>query len=193
MGCAVDTARWMRAAAPLALLLALLCGCEQDPDPTPSAGNGAPTPTDGAPQTPAAANPDATPPAGPATPAPNDSTAPASDALGPDPVDEGPWERFEDRPCPDDNRLSWENFGAALILEHCAGCHGRAVPEGLRQGAPIDATFDDPNSIRDLEARIWARAGDQNDTMPPVGGPSPEDRDKLGQWLACGAPVRSQL
>lgn len=109
------------------------------------------------------------------------------------PVDEGPWMRLADRPCPEDNQLSWESFGAAFMLEYCTGCHGRAVASGARQGAPDTVVFDDPNSIRELEERIWARAADNNATMPPVGGPDAETRRKLGQWLACGSPVRAQL
>jgi hypothetical protein len=42
--------------------------------------------------------------------------------------------------------------------------------------------------IRAQAARIWARSGDHNMTMPPVGGPEDEDRSMLGEWLACGAP-----
>jgi len=34
----------------------------------------------------------------------------------------------------------------------------------------------------------WFRAGDHNQTMPPVGGPDDDERGDLGEWLACGAP-----
>lgn len=121
----------------------------------------------------------------------NDSGMPPANAS--EKTDVGPWLRFAERPCPSDNQLSWENFGAGFVLAYCTGCHGRDVREDARQGAPLSITFDDPNSIRDLDERIWSRAADGNATMPPVGGPDLEARRKLGQWLACGAPVRTQL
>lgn len=192
---------WLAATVALAAPAVLIGGCEatQSEAAVPSAGGDAPAPSGPAPD-----GGGDTDQGGDRTPAVGDGgTAGGAseddrdgDGVGDAPapaVDAGPWLTFEDRPCPEDNTLSWENFGAALMLAHCTGCHGRAAPEGARQGAPASVTFDDPNSIRDLEDRIWSRAGDQNATMPPVGGPSPEDREKLGQWLACGSPVRSQL
>jgi hypothetical protein len=49
--------------------------------------------------------------------------------------------------------------------------------------------FDDLLSIRALAPRIWGQAGDSNITMP-AGPPKPlpDERVKLGAWLACGAP-----
>jgi len=108
-----------------------------------------------------------------------------------EPLDlEGPWESFAQRPCPPDSILTWENFGASHLLAHCTGCHGRGRIGDERSGAPMDITFDDPPSVREHADRIWARAADQNDTMPPVGGPDAEQRRLFGEWIACDAPTR---
>lgn len=128
-------------------------------------------------------------------------TGPAADASTADGSDGsvmmaplgGPWEQLDERPCPPDNVLTWENFGASFVLANCTGCHGRGRPEGERQRAPVAVTFDDPASIRPLAARIWLRAADDNASMPPVGAPDAEQRRRFGQWLACGAPTQGDL
>ena len=108
------------------------------------------------------------------------------------PVDEGPWSSFEERSCPPDSFLSFENFGGPYLLDHCKGCHSKAIPEGMRQGAPAGVDFDTIADVRAWAPRIWARAADQNDTMPPVGAPGAEERALLGEWLACGALLHAE-
>jgi hypothetical protein len=107
-------------------------------------------------------------------------------ALPPDTT--ASWEDLAGRPCPEDNALSWENFGGPLMLNWCTGCHSAALPDGQRAGAPVGVDLDTPEAARQWAARIWARSADGNATMPPWGGPDEEDRFLLGQWLACGAP-----
>jgi hypothetical protein len=106
-----------------------------------------------------------------------------------EPIDEGPWSSLEERPCPPDSFLTFENFGGPFILDHCKGCHSGALPADMRQDAPPGVDFDSLDDVRHWAPRIWARAADQNATMPPVGAPGPEERALLGEWLACGAPV----
>lgn len=102
--------------------------------------------------------------------------------------DDGPWKSLKERPCPEDSFLTWDNFGSPFMDTWCNGCHGAGLPDGMRQGAPIGIDFDTLEDVRAQDDRIWARAGDQNDTMPPIGGPHEEERAMLGEWLACGAP-----
>lgn len=97
---------------------------------------------------------------------------------------------FDERPCPDDSTLTAEDFGGPFMLTYCTGCHHSALPEGERAGAPLGVDFDSLTDVRAQAARIWARAGDQNATMPPVGPPPEDERARLGEWLACGAPAR---
>ncbi|MEM6995452.1 MAG: hypothetical protein AAF721_33390, partial [Myxococcota bacterium] len=55
-----------------------------------------------------------------------------------DPIDEGPWDTFEERPCPDDSFVTFENFGWPHMLTFCNGCHSSMLPADMRQGAPIE-------------------------------------------------------
>ncbi len=96
---------------------------------------------------------------------------------------------LSERPCPEDSVLSYDDFGGPFVLSFCAGCHASGLPEGERQGAPAFSNFDTLEDIRAAAARMWARSGDHNVTMPPEGGPDPLDREMFGEWLACGAPA----
>jgi hypothetical protein len=107
--------------------------------------------------------------------------------------DMGPWGNLDERPCPDDSFLTYENFGGPFILTYCTTCHASRLPADMRQGSPIEVNFDDIEDIRAQAERIWFRAADGNSTMPPVGPPVLEDRTRLGEWLACGAPTAADL
>ena len=121
-----------------------------------------------------------------------DETGTASTGTG-DTHDMGPWASLDERPCPDDSFLTYENFGGPFVLSYCTTCHASRLPADLRQGSPIEVNFDDVADIREWSDRIWVRAADQNQTMPPVGPPSDEERARLGEWLACGAPTAADL
>jgi len=90
---------------------------------------------------------------------------------------------IDDLPCPDTGtQLTYENFGASFLAEHCNRCHS----EG-KSGAPTKYRFDTLDEVRLHKARIFIRAAGPNVTMPP----GPEDpptaaRDQLAEWLACG-------
>jgi len=101
---------------------------------------------------------------------------------------EGPWGSFPERWCPPDSELTWEGFGGPFMLDYCTGCHHSGLPEGMRQKAPLGVDFETLALVRAQADRIWARAADQNATMPPVGPPDADLRAMLGEWLACGAP-----
>ncbi len=105
--------------------------------------------------------------------------------------EEGPaseWSSLQERPCPEGSVLDWENFGAPFLQNWCTGCHSADVAGPARYGAPVGIDLETPASARHHAARIWARAADGNETMPPAGGPGAEERRLLGEWLACGAP-----
>lgn len=95
---------------------------------------------------------------------------------------------FADRPCPEGSVLTWESFGGPFLRNWCTGCHSADVAGPARYGAPDGVDFDTKAAARAWRERIWLRAGDANDTMPPAGGPGPEERERLAEWLACGAP-----
>jgi hypothetical protein len=111
--------------------------------------------------------------------------APADEEIPPP-----PYASFDARPCPNDSVLTWENFGQPFMRNWCTSCHADAVAEEGRAGAPLSINFDDLDGVRDHAARIWARGGDQNNTMPPAGVPPELERAQLGEWLACGARSR---
>ncbi|HEY4220804.1 MAG TPA: hypothetical protein VGO62_05660, partial [Myxococcota bacterium] len=117
--------------------------------------------------------------------APAKTTQPAHETIAPP-----PYESLAARPCPSDSALTWENFGEPYTRDWCTACHSSALDEAHRAGAPVDVNFDNLADVRALKERIWARSGDQNNTMPPAGyAPDPE-RLELGEWLACGARSR---
>jgi hypothetical protein len=120
-------------------------------------------------------------------------TADETGTAGTGADDMGPWTSLDERPCPDDSFLTYENFGGPFMLSYCTTCHASRLPADLRQGSPIEVNFDDIEDVRAWSDRIWARAADQNFSMPPVGPPGDEDRTRLGEWLACGAPTAADL
>lgn len=90
--------------------------------------------------------------------------------------------------CPTDSELTYENFGAPFLLSWCNGCHSSSLPEDSRQKAPLGIDFDTIDKVRAHSARISARGAGDAPSMPPSGGPPEADRQKLAEWLACGAP-----
>ncbi len=82
--------------------------------------------------------------------------------------------------------LTYQNFAAPFILDWCRGCHGVALPAGMRQGSPLGVDFDTAEQVRAAGARILARSTGDAPTMPPAGGPSAEERALMAEWLACG-------
>ena len=95
--------------------------------------------------------------------------------------------------CPTTQTLTYDNFGQAFMKSYCLRCHSKDVAGADRLGAPEDHNFDTVEEIRPLAEHIDGLAGagpDAINTAMPEGDPSPseEDRRKLAEWLACGAP-----
>lgn len=91
-----------------------------------------------------------------------------------------------DDPC-ESSILTYENFGELFMLDWCRGCHSAAIPDGMRQGAPVAFNFEDLETIRELAPAITTQATGAMPAMPPASGPSAEERALLQEWLACGA------
>lgn len=89
-----------------------------------------------------------------------------------------------DPPC---NMLSYENFGEPFVLDWCRGCHSSALPEDMRQGAPVGVDFDTLDRVRAWRTKMTARISGAAPTMPPAAGPSQEEREMMVEWLQCGA------
>jgi uncharacterized membrane protein len=95
---------------------------------------------------------------------------------------------IDDYPCPKEGtKLTYETFGRNFVTQNCQTCHGQ--PTSDRKGAPEGFDFGTLEAVRDRKSRIFARAAADNVTMPPGPDDPPEaDRNKLAEWLACGAP-----
>jgi hypothetical protein len=95
---------------------------------------------------------------------------------------------MSDHPCPPGGTtLTYDNFGKEFLDGNCQGCHGSAG--GNRRGAPTGVDFGDLQAVHQWRERIFDRAAASNTTMPPGPDDPPADqRAKLADWLACGAP-----
>jgi uncharacterized membrane protein len=87
-----------------------------------------------------------------------------------------------------------QNFGTAFMQTHCLSCHSQSATGAARAGAPVGVDFDTLDDVRRQRALIDTHAAvgpnASNTEMPPASRPQPtqQEREKLGQWLACGAP-----
>jgi hypothetical protein len=113
--------------------------------------------------------------------------------------------------CPPDSTLRYAgggdggrepaDFGRTFFGRYCVGCHGSAVREPRRSGAPADMNWDSHDAIR--RERAWIDAVATHETapakeapvpgmvMPPRGAPARPtlgERHLLAEWIACGAP-----
>lgn len=92
--------------------------------------------------------------------------------------------------CPENSDLSYESFGKPFMEKYCTGCHSSKLSGAARHDAPEDHDFDSYEGIIGVAEHIdqMAAAGPKgvNDIMPPLDPrPAMEEREKLGQWLAC--------
>jgi uncharacterized membrane protein len=95
---------------------------------------------------------------------------------------------FADARCPPGGtELTYESFGQPFLARYCETCHGRDVPD--RRGAPDKYTFDSRKEVLAWKDRIYDRSAGDNASMPPGPDDPPiAERDRLAEWLACGAP-----
>ncbi len=92
---------------------------------------------------------------------------------------------IDDATCPPAGTpLTYDNFGADFMAAHCNSCHSTGI-----SGAPRAYRFDTRDEVLAHKDRIFIRAAGPNVTMPPgPDDPPAADRDRLAEWLACGAP-----
>ena len=92
--------------------------------------------------------------------------------------------------CPSGSTLTYANFAKKFFADYCLSCHSSKVSGNARMGAPADHNFDTLGEIDLFKDHIdqYAAFGpdSENDMMPPSGKkPTDEEREKLGEWLAC--------
>jgi uncharacterized membrane protein len=97
-------------------------------------------------------------------------------------------ETIEEASCPPQGTtLTWSDFGEEFFAAHCNGCHGADL--GQRAGAPTTFVFDSRDEVFAHRERIFSTSAGNNDSMPPGPDDPPlAERQKLAEWLACGAP-----
>jgi len=79
--------------------------------------------------------------------------------------------------CPSDSELSYANFGEAFMRKHCARCH-----EDFSTQVGVQASIDE------IDRAAAAGPDTVNTYMPEGEDLSDNQREELGEWLACGAP-----
>ena len=89
--------------------------------------------------------------------------------------------------CPSGSSLTYDGFGREFFQQYCLACHSST---GTVSGGHA---FDTVLEIREAGSHIdeYAAAGPDatNRVMPPQAPrPSDEERLRLGEWIACGAP-----
>ncbi len=84
--------------------------------------------------------------------------------------------------CPTDSALTYENFGQNFMSTYCIACHASKESPHLGTVEQIRAHLSDID-------RAAASGPNSTNTFMPEGGSVPTtERQKLGEWLACGAP-----
>ena len=78
--------------------------------------------------------------------------------------------------CPTDSTLTYASFGDAFIRDNCLSCHSHEKPR-LSTQAQVQT-----NASAILEAAVYT------DAMPEKASLSLAERERLGEWLSCGAP-----
>lgn len=75
-------------------------------------------------------------------------------------------------------------------MTNCQARHASTAAD--RHGAPEDVVFDSREEALSLAERILSRVTGDPPTMPPGGGVSEEDREKVTAWLECFETAPSQ-
>ena len=98
------------------------------------------------------------------------------------------YQTIDEATCPPGGtKLTYASFGQPFFASNCNYCH--SAETSLRQGAPENYVFSTRAAIAEHKDRIFARSAGSNDSMPPgPDDPPVEERDKLAEWLVCGAP-----
>ncbi|MBK6923164.1 MAG: hypothetical protein IPH07_37595 [Deltaproteobacteria bacterium] len=81
--------------------------------------------------------------------------------------------------------ITYDTFGKGFLASYCNGCHGGHVVD--RQDAPASAVFDTHEQVLQWTSQILARRTPPEGVMPmpPNGGVTPDDDERLRIWLTC--------
>jgi len=96
--------------------------------------------------------------------------------------------------CPPASTLTYATFGQTFMETYCTRCHASTRMGADRNGAPEFHDFDTQLGIMRVSDHVdeMAAAGPDatNAFMPPDDGAKPtlEERQQLGEWIACGMP-----
>jgi uncharacterized membrane protein len=85
--------------------------------------------------------------------------------------------------CADAPMVTWENYGEAILAEHCQSCHASTAND--RYGAPEGVAFDTIEQVRTHRVRILAVTDPATRTMPPAVALEEIDYERLRIWLTC--------
>lgn len=86
--------------------------------------------------------------------------------------------------CPADSELTYASFGQQFMQNNCLSCHGTGGPQ-----SPTLSSIEQIRAHSDEMDRAAASGPNGTNTFMPDGASvSTEERRKLGEWLACGAP-----
>jgi len=87
--------------------------------------------------------------------------------------------------------VGYEDFAGPFVLNWCVGCHSSSlVGEAERKKAPEGVDFDTLEGLRKYGVNARAFVVDL-ELMPPLGGPTREERELFGKWIDCGMPATS--
>ena len=90
-------------------------------------------------------------------------------------------------PCdPSEAHIDQEaEISQGIMQSYCTSCHSAQLTGKARYGAPPEVNFDSLAGVRQWSAESAAYI--QSQGMPPGGGMSEEERNRLSAWLECGA------
>jgi mono/diheme cytochrome c family protein len=93
-------------------------------------------------------------------------------------------------PCPPQGtKLTYENFGRAFFEQRCVSCHGGGGGGASHSHSYSSRAYVTLPLIQSDRENIRKNATGANPPMPPgPNDPSEDERAKLSEWLACGAP-----
>lgn len=99
-------------------------------------------------------------------------------------------EEDTDTLCDREVPLTYHSFGQGFMDNYCTGCHSSIIADGQRRGAPVGIDFDTYAGVLQyaerLEERVLiANRIEDDNPMPPGGGPTTQDLDMLEEWLQC--------
>lgn len=86
--------------------------------------------------------------------------------------------------CPEGSTLTYETFGQAFMKTYCLDCHS----SGHGEQPILDTVAEIRAASADVDRTSAAGPDATNDVMPTDRSISDAERQKLGEWLACGAP-----